>query len=88
MRVGADGSRARTRVGVVARAWLCARELSAHACGWLSLGCPHSNSRGKASTAHAAAVLLAPTRQVDFVPTYVAELAFWPVVQALNFSQV
>lgn len=26
--------------------------------------------------------------QVDFVPTYIAELAFWPLVQTLNFSQV
>jgi hypothetical protein len=26
--------------------------------------------------------------QVDFVPTYAAELAFWPVVQTLNFSKV
>lgn len=25
--------------------------------------------------------------QVDFVPTYLAELAFWPVVQTLNFSK-
>lgn len=26
--------------------------------------------------------------KVDFVPTYAAELAFWPVVQTLNFSKV
>lgn len=26
--------------------------------------------------------------QVDFIPTYTAELAFWPAVQTLNFSKV
>jgi protein Mpv17 len=27
-------------------------------------------------------------KQVDFWPTYAAELAVWPVVQAVNFSKV
>jgi hypothetical protein len=26
--------------------------------------------------------------QVDFIPTYAAELAFWPLVQTANFSYV
>lgn len=26
--------------------------------------------------------------QVDFAPTYAAELAVWPVVQTINFSKV